>query len=96
MKPSLKNYALSALVVLNLGLLAGLVLQTWQPKPAFAQATGLSGNYLAVSGSIQSNFDALYVLDMQTKFLHGFIWDRGRRELEYIGNRQLDRDFRNN
>ncbi len=64
--------------------------------PAFAQATGLSGNYLAVSGSIQSNFDALYVLDMQTKFLHGFIWHRGRRELEYVGNRQLERDFRNN
>lgn len=92
---SWKNTLLAALVVANVALLAGVVLQTTPTKTALAQATGLNGNYLAVSGNIQNNFDALYLLDMQTTRLHVFVWDRGRKELDYVDSRSLERDFRN-
>lgn len=91
-----KKTCLSLLICLNLLLLTGMILASSSPAAAYAQDTGLAGNYLVVAGEIQDQFDALYVLDTRARNLYAFKYDRGRRVLELIGARDLERDFRNN
>lgn len=91
-----KRSWIGLLVCVNLTLLVGLVLATTSPRSAFAQGTGLAGNYLAVTGEIQDQYDALYLLDLKNFVLHGFFYDRGPRRLAYAHSRDLNRDFRAN
>jgi len=90
-----KRTWLALLVCINVALLAGLVMATTSSSTALAQTTGLNQNYLAVCGEVQDQFDALYLIDTQSKLLHAFNWDRGRRQLEYASSRNLKTDFRN-
>jgi hypothetical protein len=92
----MKSTWLSLLVCLNLLLLTGLFLISAPPATAYAQATGLAGNYMMVSAQVQSNYDALYVVDMRRRTMHVFLIDRGTKQLEYADYRELERDFRNN
>lgn len=92
----IRNVCLAILVCVNLLLLVALVFVAAPPRAAVAQPGGLADNYLVVTGQIQSEHDALYVLEMQERTLHTFTFRRGTRELEYAGARQLERDFRNN
>lgn len=55
----------------------------------------LSNNYLMATAEIQNQFDALYLIDQSKRNLYVFVWDRGRRELELMAARDLERDFRN-
>jgi hypothetical protein len=87
---------LSALICLNLILVTGLVVFGVPPRAAAAQGTGLSGNYLVVTGEIQSKFDALYMIDLRERTLHWFYFQKGSNDLQYGGYRSLERDFRNN
>ena len=90
-----KDRWIAALVCANVALLAGLALATTSLKSAFAQGTGLGANYMAVTGEVQDQFDALYVVDMKNHILHAFQFDRGRKQLDYVDSRDLRRDFRN-
>lgn len=90
-----KRTWISLLICVNAALLTGIVLAATSPPTALAQATGLSGNYLAVCAQVQNQFDALYVIDMQSKRLHAFLWDKGRQQLDYASSRDLRADFRN-
>jgi hypothetical protein len=91
-----KSAWIAALVCLNVVLLVALFVATSRVPAAFAQGTGLSGNYLAVAGEVQDQYDALYILDVRQRTLHAFMWDKTRRRLEYCDWRDLDRDFRHN
>ncbi len=91
-----KTTLLATLVALNLGLFAGIVMIAYQPTPAYAQAAALSGNYMMVTGEIQNEYDAIYMIDLRERILHSFIYERGRRRLMYTDSRDLERDFRNN
>lgn len=91
-----KKAVLGLLICVNVALLAGLVLATTAPSSANAQATGLSGNYMVVSGEVRDEFDALYVVDMRVRVLHAFIYDRGAKRLQLADSRDLERDMRNN
>lgn len=90
-----KDRWIAAMVCLNAMLLVGIVLATTRPRSALAQATGLAGNYMAVAGEIQDQFDALYIVDLKNHILHAFQFDRGQKQLEYVDSRDLRRDFRN-
>ncbi len=95
-----RNLLLAALAVVNLALLTGLVSATTEPKSALAAnlqsaAPGLSNNYMVVSGEIQDQFDAVYVLDLTTRNLYAFVYDQGARQLKLVQARDLKRDFRN-
>ena len=95
-----RNVLLGGLLMLNIGLLLGLVSATAPPKSAMASmlqdaAPGLSSNYMVVSGEVQDQFDALYVLDVKTRALYAFVWDRGARQFQLKAARDLQRDFRN-
>lgn len=84
------------LVGVNLVLFTALFIVGAPPRSAGAQSTGLAGNYMVVTGQIQSQFDALYMLDLRERTLHCFYFEKGSRELKYGGYRDLERDFRNN
>ncbi len=85
------------LVCLNMLLLTAIVLRSYTPPTALAQGigTGLAGNYVVVSGEIQDGYDAVYLIDLQSRYLHAFYYDRGQKALRHGGFRDLERDFRN-
>lgn len=91
-----KTTWLTLLVCVNLVLLTAIGLFASAPRTALAQGTGLAANYMVVAGRIQSEFDALYLIDLRERTLHAFYFIRGSRELKYAGYRDLERDFRNN
>lgn len=84
------------LVGVNLVLLATLVLAGWHLPAAYAQPTPLGQNYAMVSGQINDQSDALYVVDIPQRRLHSFIPNRdiNNRRIFYVGYRDLQRDFR--
>lgn len=86
---------LGLLVCLNLALLTGLLLAGYRPPSAHAQATGLAGNYLVVTGEIQDNYDSVYMINLEDRVLYALYYDRGTRRLELGGARDLEKDFRN-
>lgn len=91
-----KRAALGLLICVNVALLAAIVLKTTSPQAALAQAVGgLNDNYMVVTGEIQDGNDAIYIVDVKGRALHVFIYDRGRRVLQYASSRNLERDFRN-
>lgn len=91
----LKGLAVSILICVNLFLLTAIVLVTHRPAVAQAQGTGLAGNYLVVSAEIRDEFDALYLLDLRDRLLHGLIFEKGTNRLMYADSRDLEREFRN-
>ena len=91
-----KSTWVALLVCVNLVLLTALCLASYSLPTAMAQGTGLASNYLIVTGEIQNEYDALYVLDMRERTLHAFYWDRTRRDLLYADWRDIERDFRHN
>jgi hypothetical protein len=93
-----RTTVVALLVCVNLVLLtAVLLVAVPPPRTAMAQGTmGLADKYMMVAGQIQSEFDALYIVDMQERLLHVFYFRRGTRDLEYGGYRMLERDFRHN
>jgi hypothetical protein len=91
-----KSTWLTLLVCVNLALVTGIVLVGTAPRTALAQGIGLADNYMAVAGKIQTDFDALYIIDMQERTLHTFYFQRGTRQLDYGKYRMLERDFRHN
>lgn len=91
-----KNACLTLLICVNLILLTALVLCASAPPAAYAQSTSLAGDYMAVAGEIQDEFDGLYIIDVRTHILHALYFDRGQRQLRYAGSRDLEQDFRHN
>lgn len=91
-----KTTTLAILVCVNLVLLTGMLLVGTGPRAAYAQGTGLGSNYLMVTGEVQSDFDALYLLDLRERTLHTFYFRKGTRDLLYAGFRALELDFRHN
>lgn len=91
-----KSTWLTVLICVNLILLTGVVLVGHTPRAAVAQTTGLAGNYLVVTGEIQDQFDAIYLINLRERTLHVFYFIKGSNDLQWAGYRSLDLDFRNN
>lgn len=90
-----KRTVLSMLIFVNAALVAALLMSAYPTPRAYAQGTGLGGNYLIVAGQIRDQFDALYMLDLRSRILHAFMFNSGNKQLEYVDSTSLDRDFRN-
>ena len=89
-----KNWLVVALVAVNLTLLAVLLFISPGPAPANAQPIAQNGNYLMVTGKIQNDRDAVYVVDLNSRTLHALSFDATTKKLEYRGYRNLFTDFR--
>ena len=68
-----KRLAITALVGLNLALLAGLVILSYDLPEALAQQRGGGGKYAVVTARYTGGADALYVFHTQKKVLVAII-----------------------
>ena len=93
---SRKNLILGLLTVLNIVLLAALVVQILPERAAFAQPVDMPANYLAVTATITSGLDALYLVDIADRRLYMLVPNKGARpmQLEGVDTRDLTEDFR--
>ena len=69
----IKRLAILGLVCLNLVLLAGLVILSYDLPAAMAQQRGGGGKYAVVTAQYTGGSDALYVLHTQKKVLVAII-----------------------
>ncbi len=89
-----KRSIIVALVGLNLFLLAAIILGSYSPPAAYAQRAGASSNFIAITSQADTDYDALYVLDLGERKLHCFLPARNRSgDVAYKGFRDLTRDF---
>ena len=86
-----KTAVIWMLAGLNGLLLLGVVLSL-APPPAHAQGFGRSG-YLLIPGRVQSNDEALWVIDQTGRRIVIYILDQ-RGNLQGIDARSLEKDFR--
>ena len=82
------------LLGVNLALVAAMLLITPGPPAAHAQAVAQGGNYIMVTGKVMDDYDALYLVDLNTRTLHVMTIDPTQRRLQYRGYRSLVADFR--
>ena len=88
----MKQVILVALACLNAGLLVALVFNAGAPT-AEAQIVGGGADYLVMTGAIAKNYDALYVLDLSTRQIAAWQFDKKNNALKLVGRRSLLRDF---
>ena len=89
---------LVALAVLNFGLLGALFhlnQPTAQAQMAYRGMYPVT-NYVVMTGKIGETWDALYVIDLSTRKLAAWKWDRTTKRLVVLSGRVLDKDFKNN
>lgn len=89
-----KRVIVMLLIGVNAVLLTILTLTAARLPEARAQAAPLASNYLMVAGEINSDHDALYILDLPTRAMHVFEMDRTTRKLIHLDARDLKLDFR--
>ena len=90
-----KNIVIVGLVCVNLALLTAVVIKAADAKPAYGQI-GVGSAYLMVAGRIQTNYQAVYVIDLQSRQLMAFKVGHGRPRVQraIARPRMLRRDFR--
>ena len=88
----MKKGLIVSLVCVNLGLLAALVIGNAMPR-AEAQVIGGEADYLMMTGHISSDRDALWVLELGTRRLMAFEFDRSKQRMLPLGRRELKDDF---
>jgi hypothetical protein len=91
---SSKRSVIVALVGLNLFLLAAMVLSSYSLPAAYAQRMGAGINYISVTCEADLDYDVFYLVDLPNRTLHAFIPARTLDgKLQYVGSRDLARDF---
>ncbi|HUS91817.1 MAG TPA: hypothetical protein VM695_08205 [Phycisphaerae bacterium] len=80
-----------ALVCINVGLLAALI--GVNLNRADAQTFRGGNDYIMVTGKIESSFDAIYVIDLKSRALAAWRFDRTAKKLVPYKGRILEQDF---
>lgn len=88
----MKNALIVAMVCLNLVLVAVLVFHANAPE-ASAQVRSRDAEYSAITGKIGDNWDVVYVLDVRTRRLGAWVFNRTTKRLDPYFGRDLTRDF---
>lgn len=88
----MKRALIIALVVVNVGLLAALMLATDPPK-AYGQAVRGATDYLVVTGHYERNYDAIYMIDLAKRKLCFFLVDKTTKKIQPYSLRRLRTDF---
>jgi len=89
----MKKAIIVALVCLNAGLLVTLIAGTGT-EPAYGQVIG--SNYVIVTGNIYSDYDGIYVLDLASRRLAAWRYEKNRKPYglrAVASGRNLRRDF---
>lgn len=87
--------SLAFLIVLNVGLLAGLALMLARPQAAEAQF-GAARTFTMISGAVtgRSNQAAVYVIDLNSSRVAPMFYNANRKRFEYFAGRQISEDMR--
>ncbi len=88
----MKKGLIVALVCVNVGLVAALVLVA-SAQPAEAQIIGAGTDYLVVTGKISSDYEAVYVLDLSKMALGAWKIDKTTKKFKPYRPHSLKRDF---
>ena len=93
--PMSKKSIIVGLIGVNLALLVALVFTTAALPTAQAQPGGaVGGGYAMITNRIDTNTDALFLLDAKAQRLHAFVPDRRQGgRLTYVNYRNLKPDF---
>ncbi len=87
----MKKAIILTLAVVNVALLAALV---WGPTPtAHGQVSRGGTDYLMVTGQIGEDWDAVYIVDLSSRRMLAWRYDKGRRNLVPYRGRELVNDF---
>jgi len=99
-----KHVMIVVLVGINLLLLAGVLLVTYSPPAAMAQAAAVEGSadgdYIVTTAEVELNNDIIYVFDVRNEFLHAFrthfprVGESQPVQLRHVFTRDLSRDFK--
>lgn len=90
-----KRSIVMVLVGVNLFLLAALVYSVFPMPAAYGQRVGTAGNFMLVTGEIQSGYDAVYLFDVGERVVYAFTIPKGRSgEIVFQDKRDLKADFR--
>jgi hypothetical protein len=87
----MKSALVVLLVCINLALLAALVVVN--VSPANAQTERGANDYIMVTGKVEAGFDAVYVIDLKTRRLAAWRFDRTKKTLVAYKGRVLETDF---
>ena len=95
----IKVVIIALLLVVNIGLLAGLILSvagshTALAGTAYAQAAPGSPKYVMVTGRFRESNQALYVVNLERRMLAVFTFDQGKKRLSYNDTASLANDFK--
>ena len=91
-----KRNAVVALIGLNLFLLAALILSSYSPPEALAQARGRPGDFVIASVQMHTDIEEVAIINIQTSQMFFFVPREtagGTPKLQYAGFRDLKRDF---
>jgi hypothetical protein len=94
-----KQAFLIVLVAVNLALLACLLLSSYTPPQAYAQAVSLRGEFILISAQAEQNNDTIYLLDLARRQMHAFraampVAAGQQLMVRWYYTRDLVRDFR--
>ncbi len=87
----MKKALIVALVCINILLVAVLV--NFNATKAQAQTERGANNYIMVTGRVESSFEAVWLLDLKTRKLGAWRFDRTRKILVPYTGRILTTDF---
>ena len=90
----MKRAAIVALLCLNAALLVMLVAGSGTEQKAYGQV--IASNYLVVTGNIYSDYDAIYILDLSTRRLAAWRYEKRKRPYgmrAVAAGREMLRDF---
>lgn len=89
----MKQFIIVALVCVNLVLVAALVFHATAPK-AEAQVRGGGSDYTMLTARMSDDLDVVYVIDLSSRRLAAWAWDRTNNRLQPVQGRELTQDFR--
>jgi len=88
----MKKALLVALVCINVAVLVALV--GVNLRRADAQVSRGGSDYIMVTGKIEAAFDAIFVVDLKSRRLAAWRFDRTAKRLVPYKGRQLESDFK--
>ena len=91
----MNHRSLSALVALNVALLAALVVVLFSPRVDAQGIGGSAGQYLAIAGDVQGRAQqaAVYIVDRSTGRLAVIFFNTSNNNLEVMGSRNVGEDL---
>jgi len=87
-----KKWIIAAMVCINVLLLSALMFN-FQSSKATAQVVGGGTDYIMMTGQIQANWDAVYIIDLGRRQLCAWRFDKTKKRLLAFRPRDLKRDF---